>query len=240
VARDIGVALGLRPVLHLGAEFGLRHRHAAGAVDLREAAGQHRLGLVVERAQELRLPAVPDARARRRGCRRWSGRAAASCARATARSRRSSRSSCGRTGRATARRRHHEMLLDQPGDGLGLGRRQPKRGQSRRAIRGRRRSNGPRAGPWRCRAGTARRRAARDARAGSAHHLVGERGCSSFAALDLGEHADAADQVLVHRVVVIHVELHHRDDAAESGTKRPSTPVSFMRRSTISGSFLAR
>ena len=29
------------------------------------------------------------------------------------------------------------------------------------------------------------------------------------------EHADGADQVLVHRVVVVHVELHHRHDPAE-------------------------
>ncbi len=36
-----------------------------------------------------------------------------------------------------------------------------------------------------------------------------------LAALDLGEHADAAQQMLVDRVVMIHVELHHRDDAAE-------------------------
>jgi hypothetical protein len=33
--------------------------------------------------------------------------------------------------------------------------------------------------------------------------------------LDLAHHADGADQVLVHRVVVVHVELHHRDDLAE-------------------------
>ena len=36
-----------------------------------------------------------------------------------------------------------------------------------------------------------------------------------LAALDLVEHADAAQQMLVHRIVVIHVELHHRHDAAE-------------------------
>ena len=36
-----------------------------------------------------------------------------------------------------------------------------------------------------------------------------------LAALDVGQHADGADQVLVHRVVVVHVELHHRHDAAE-------------------------
>ncbi len=33
--------------------------------------------------------------------------------------------------------------------------------------------------------------------------------------LDAVKHADAAQQVLVHRVVVVHVELHHRHDAAE-------------------------
>ncbi len=36
-----------------------------------------------------------------------------------------------------------------------------------------------------------------------------------FAALDGGNIADGADQMLVHRVVVIHVELHQRDDASE-------------------------
>ena len=35
------------------------------------------------------------------------------------------------------------------------------------------------------------------------------------AALDAGEKADGADQVLVNGEVVVHVELHHRDDAAE-------------------------
>ena len=37
----------------------------------------------------------------------------------------------------------------------------------------------------------------------------------AVAALDLGQHADAADQMLVDRVVMIHDELHHRDDLAE-------------------------
>ena len=44
-------------------------------------------------------------------------------------------------------------------------------------------------------------------------------GCGSAAdaVLDVGEHADGADQVLVHREVVVHVELHHRHDPAELG-----------------------
>jgi hypothetical protein len=38
-----------------------------------------------------------------------------------------------------------------------------------------------------------------------------------LAALDLGEDGDALDGVLVHRVGVVHVELHHRHDGANSG-----------------------
>jgi hypothetical protein len=38
-----------------------------------------------------------------------------------------------------------------------------------------------------------------------------------FLALDLGEGRDHLDRVLVHRVAVIHVELHHRDDGGEFG-----------------------
>ena len=45
--------------------------------------------------------------------------------------------------------------------------------------------------------------------------LVGERRIRAAAGLDVREDADAAQQMLVHRVVVIHVELHHRDNAAE-------------------------
>ena len=37
------------------------------------------------------------------------------------------------------------------------------------------------------------------------------------AALDVGQHADRAEQMLVDRVVMVHVELHHGDDAAELG-----------------------
>ena len=37
--------------------------------------------------------------------------------------------------------------------------------------------------------------------------------------LDIGQNADRAHQMLVHRIVMIHVELHHRDDAAEGRHK---------------------
>ena len=38
--------------------------------------------------------------------------------------------------------------------------------------------------------------------------------------LDLVEHADASQQMLVHRIVVVHVELHHCHDAAECAHER--------------------
>ncbi len=71
--------------------------------------------------------------------------------------------------------------------------------------------------------------------------LVDDRGAermvlAELAILDPGEQPDGADGVLVDGVVVIHVELHLRDDAAESGMKRPKTPVSFIQRSTVCGS----
>ena len=48
-----------------------------------------------------------------------------------------------------------------------------------------------------------------------AHQVGGYDELVVAAAFDLLKDADAADQMLVHRVVVVHVELHHRDDLAE-------------------------
>jgi hypothetical protein len=47
------------------------------------------------------------------------------------------------------------------------------------------------------------------------HQLDGEFGVVGAPGLDIGKRADAAQKMLVHGVVVVHVELHHRDDAAE-------------------------
>ena len=49
--RDIGIERSGGQSAKLGAEFGLRHGDALAAVDLGEAAGQHRLGLVIEGAR---------------------------------------------------------------------------------------------------------------------------------------------------------------------------------------------
>ena len=118
-------------------------------------------------------------------------------------------------------RRHHEVDLDQPGDGFGLRRRET---EPRAEI-----ARDPRAGD----------RMVLDAALGDvvqeqrdieqlavprldrAHQLVGELGVLGAAGLDVGEHADAAQEMLVHRVVVVHVELHHRHDAAEGGHEAP-------------------
>src|SRR5262245_28638400 len=57
VPLEISVEFGRRPVRELGAELGLRLRDTLRAIDLGEAAGEHRLGLVIERADQLRFPA---------------------------------------------------------------------------------------------------------------------------------------------------------------------------------------
>ena len=40
-----------------------------------------------------------------------------------------------------------------------------------------------------------------------------------FFALNLGQLADGLDRMLIHSVVVIHIELHHRDDRLKFGNK---------------------
>ncbi len=48
------------------------------------------------------------------------------------------------------------------------------------------------------------------------HQLVGERmQVVGLALVDFREHVDGTDQMLIHCIVVVHVELHHRDDLAE-------------------------
>ena len=123
--RHVGVDLRRRPVRELRLELRLGGGDALRAVDLREAAGEHRLGLVVERAQQLRLPAVPHPgpdgadvgggqhhqqlqpfERLDHGGEILDGPAIGEIPR-------------------LGGDRHHQMLLDQPGDGLGLGRREP-------------------------------------------------------------------------------------------------------------------
>ena len=62
---DIRFEPVLRPVFHRLAEFILRNGDTLGAIDLGESTGEHGLGLVIKRADQLRLPAVPHAGADR-------------------------------------------------------------------------------------------------------------------------------------------------------------------------------
>ena len=110
-------------------------------------------------------------------------------------------------------------MADQPGHGLGFGRASGRGADRASSRRARRRSNGFPCGPWRCRAAGPRHRAAR--RLDRVGKISVDSGWSAAerAALDLGQHADRADQMLIDRIVMIHVELHHRDDLAEFGNE---------------------
>ena len=218
VPRDIGVeSLRSASPSSSARNSACAMRDALRAVDLGEAAGQHQLGLVVERAQQLRLPAVPDARADRPDVGDGQDEEQLQALQRSARRRRSSRWSCGRRGRATARR-------STSGGAARPARRpsrsrpaiRPSRGQSRRAIAraGDRMVLGPALGDVvQEQRDIEQRRGAAAGSSASARWRADARRCrraSISARMPI-----AAQQMLVHRVVVVHVELHHRDDAAE-------------------------
>ena len=112
-------------------------------------------------------------------------------------------------------RRHHEMHFDEPDDELGVGgvEPEPRRQAAREAAAGDRMILDAALGDV--------VQEQRDAEHGimlrldGLDQIAGEAEFRILAARDLIEHADAADQMLVHRIVVIHVELHHRHDPAE-------------------------
>ena len=52
-----------------------------------------------------------------------------------------------------------------------------------------------------------------------AHQIAGDDEFVVAAAFDVLQVADAAQQMLVHRIVVVHVELHHRHDLAEGANE---------------------
>src|SRR6185312_13774686 len=62
---DIGLEPVLRPALHRLAQFILRNGDTLRAIHFGESAGEDGFGLVVQCADQLRLPAVPYARADR-------------------------------------------------------------------------------------------------------------------------------------------------------------------------------
>ena len=120
--------------------------------------------------------------------------------------------------RLKANRAHGQMLLDQPGDRVRLGR---AHAEARAQLAGDARALdrmilGAPLGDIVQERRHVEGAAALDGR----EDLGGQRmRLGGDAALDVGQHADGADQVLVHRVVVVHVELHHRHDLAEVGNE---------------------
>ena len=214
VARKEALHVLLGPVGDGGAKRLLGPRRALARGQLCVPARNQRLGLVVERAQKLALPAVPDAGPHRADVGDGEHQEQLEALRAL--------HDVGEVahglGVADVAREgdpaHGQVLLDEPRGRLGLGRAEAEAGtqalcdahsdegmvlvaplgdvvQERRHVERPPVLDG-----------------ADDAR-GQGVRLAG------LAALDAGEDADGADQVLVHREVVVHVELHHRHDPAE-------------------------
>ena len=217
VAVDEALDLLWRPIGERPAQSLLGVGDALAALHLRMAARHERLGLVIERAQELALPAVPDAGSdgadvgdRQQQQQLQPLRALHDVGEVA--------DGLG-IGNVAALRdvAHHQVLLDEPGDRLRLGRASVRgAGQSLRAMRA------PtiewssfRPLPMSC-----RNAATNSARRFWMVLMISVDSGSSrerAAALDVGQHADRPDQMLVDRVVMVHVELHHGDDAAELG-----------------------
>ena len=216
VEVENALALRLRPVREpsgqRGARLGEPLRVRGGA----EAAGQDRLGLVIERAQQLALPAVPDARPDRADVADGEDEEQLQPLRRLHDLRKiHDRAAVGEVARL-GDPRHGQMLLDQPGDELGLVGREPEaRAElSRHLGAGDRMILRPALGD-----------VVQEERDGQHRQVLQRRqdlpdsGCSSPSrpVRMPDSDADRADQVLVHRIMVVHVELHHRDDLAEVG-----------------------
>ena len=155
----IGLEFRVGPAGQGGAQFLLRVGDALVARDRRMAAGEIDFGLVVERAQKRALPAVPHARPD--GANVADGQHEKQLQPFQRLHDAGEALDRLRVGEIAALRgvRHREMFENEPGDGFRLGLGKSEARAQVRAPRARRRSNDPRRGPWRCRAGTARHKA---------------------------------------------------------------------------------
>ncbi len=206
----------VRPRRQFYPQFLLSLGDAALAVDRGMAAGEHDFGFPVKRAQQLAFPAVPHAGTDRPNVadgqdqqhfqpldglhqlgEAFDGAPVAEIA------------ALGDIG-------HDEMVFDQPGRRLRL---RLVQAQTRAELA---RDRAPRSGMILLAAlgdvmqqqGHIKRAAMRDGR----HDFAGQRQFGrALAQFHRGQFAQRAQQMLVHRIVVVHVELHHRDDAAEIG-----------------------
>ena len=180
------------------------------------AARDQRLRLVIERAQQLTLPAVPDAGAD--GQMSAHVRTRSSFSRSglcTIFGERADRFGIGNIARMSEIA-HRQMLFDEPGHKLGLG---GRHSEARTELAGYARSDD------RMIFLTALADVVQeccDEQRPSVLDRAEDRGRErqlggQFAALDRSYIAERPQQMLIDRVVMIHVELHHRDDTTELG-----------------------
>jgi hypothetical protein len=216
VARHVAVELSWRPVGHSGAEGGLRRGHPVAPRDGAVTARQHRLGLEIQGAQQLALPAVPDPRPDGADVGNGQDEQQLETLRAL---HDGGKVEDGLEVVEIAHLRglaHQQVMAHQPGDQLGLVRRQPEPRAQRlgHLFPGNRMPLPPPLGDVMEQHRHIERPAARQGlnEVGGERVVVGQ-----VAMLDVGQDAHGAQQMLVHRVVVIHVELHQRDDPAEVG-----------------------
>ena len=216
MALGVGVELGVRPAGQRAAQRLLRRLHAGLAVDRRMAAAEHDFGFPIEGAQELALPAVPHARADRANV--GDGQRQQHPEPLLRLHDRRQRFRRARIGKVAPLRhvRHDEVLLDEPGDVLGVGRRkaEPRAEPARDLGAGLRMVGRPALGDVVQEGGEIELGAMGDLVDDLAHErmLVLE-----ASRLDGAQRPDGAKKMLVDRVVMIHRELHHPDDAAEIG-----------------------
>ena len=216
MAGELGLDLGLRPAAEPGRERVAGGGGALGAARGLAAAGQDLEGLGVEAAEQHRLPVVPDAGADaadvadgEHGQELQPGRALDRAGEVAGGARVGQVALLGDVG-------HQQVVLDQPDHELGL---LLVEAEARRETGGDLGADGRVVAARALADVVEEERDVEDPAVDPALEDLGRdrQVVEELAALDLGEGRDRVDDVLVHRVVVVHVELHHRDDAAELG-----------------------
>ena len=218
MALGVGIELRVRPSGQRAPQSFLCRQHTRLAVDRRMAAAEHDFGFPVKAPQKLALPPVPNARADRANV--GDGQRnehLEPLLRLDARRQRLGRARVGDV--ASLRRvRHDKVVFDQPGDVVGAarGKPEPRAEHARKLGAGARVVARPALGDV--------VQEGREIKLGPMLDLVDEladeRTVALVAArLDVAQRANGADQMLVDRIVVVHRELHHPDDAAEFGNE---------------------
>ncbi len=213
-ARRIGAEFGVGPIRQMRAQFGLGLLDPFGPLGLAVSTGEDDLRLEKERAQQLALPAIPDAGADGLDVAdRQNEQHLQPFDRLHARRESLDRAAVGKIAPLRGIR-HDKMIFDQPDDGLRLCRGETEAGTKMARDRGARDRVifHPALGDVMQKDSDIERAAFFDRR----YHRVGQGQIVAVAVrVDVGEKTQGAQQMLVDRVMMIHVELHHRDDAAK-------------------------